>query len=311
MTKTGIFCSVVAPCYNEEEGIEEFIKRTAKVLEGLKKSYEIVLVNDGSRDNTLNKIQELQKKYKNIVLVDLSRNFGKEIALTAGLDNASGEIIVPIDADLQDPPEFIPELIKKWKEGFDVVYAVRSSRKGETALKRLTSFLFYRVMRWMTRFDLPRDTGDFRLIDRKVLNALKELRETHRFMKGLFAWVGFKQVGIKYDRDPRFAGVTKWNYWKLFNFAIEGITSFTYMPLRISSYIGFFVSLFSFIYGIVLIALHFLSDSTTPGYSSIMVVMLLLGGIELMSLGVIGEYLGRNYAETKRRPLYFVRDIYR
>ena len=305
-----VFCSVVVPCYNESENVQMFYQRTSKVLDSLDKSWEIIAVNDGSKDDTLEKLLELHHKDNRLKVINLSRNFGKEIALTAGLDHSNGDVTIPIDADLQDPPEFIPELVKKWEEGFDVVYAVRSSRKGESFLKKITSFVFYRIMARFTKFELPRDTGDFRLMDRNVIEKLKEVREYHRFMKGLFTWVGFKQIGVQYDRDPRYAGKTKWNYWKLFNFAIEGITSFSTFPLRIASYLGFLIATLSSILGVVLLVRYITFDSITPGYTSTIVVTLFLGGIQLFFLGVLGEYIGRIFNETKGRPLYIVRDFY-
>jgi len=240
-----------------------------------------------------------------VAVIDLSRNFGKEIALTAGLDHASGEAVVVIDADLQDPPELIPELVEKWREGYDVVYARRTTRDGESFLKKSTAKLFYRFIQGVSRVQIPEDTGDFRLLSRRAVESLKQLRETHRFMKGLFAWIGYPQIAVNYRRDPRFAGQTKWNYWQLWNFALEGITSFTINPLKIATYLGLITSVGSFTYALFIIYKTFAFGDPVQGYPSLMVVILFLGGVQLMSLGVIGEYLGRMFNETKRRPLYF------
>ena len=239
-------------------------------------------------------------------MVNLSRNFGKEIATTAGLDHARGEVVIVIDADLQDPPEVIPELIAAWRQGFDMVCARRRAREGETAFKKLTAHVFYRLMRHTGRVRLPRDTGDFRLMTRRVVEAVCKLREQHRFMKGLFAWVGFPTTTVLYDRAPRHSGHTKWSYWKLWNLALEAITSFTVMPLKIATYLGLVVALLSVAYGAQVIVKTLLFGNPVAGYPSLMTVMLFLGGIQLMTLGVIGEYLGRIFNETKRRPLYLV-----
>lgn len=305
-----VVLSVIVPCYNEEENIHYLFERLTSALDRLNLKYEIICVNDGSRDDTLKYLVEYHRRNPAIKVVNLSRNFGKEIALSAGIDYASGQAVVPIDADLQDPPEFIEQLLEKWREGYDVVYGVRRSRKGESWLKRSTAGAFYRVISRMTHIQIPKDTGDFRLLDRRVVEALKLLPERRRFMKGLFAWVGFKQTSVEYDRDPRYQGTTKWNYWKLWNFALEGITSFSFVPLKVWSYIGVFVSLISFVYASFLIVRTLILGIDVPGYASIMVAVLFLGGVQLISLGFIGEYLGRVYDEVKQRPLYLVRDCY-
>ena len=306
--KTQIYLSIVVPVYNEEESIIPFYERTIKVIKKLKKTYEIIFINDGSTDSTYDVLNRLHKKDRNVKLLDFSRNFGKEIALTAGLDAASGSGVVPIDVDLQDPPELIHEMIKKWKSGYDVVYATRTSRRGESLLKKVTAFIFYKVIRVFTKFNIPANTGDFRLMDEKVVRALGELREHHRFMKGLFSWVGYKQTCVEYQRDPRFVGTTKWKYGKLINFAIEGITSFSYIPLRFSTYLGFTISIFSFLYAAILITKKLIYGGSVAGYPSMMVAILFLGGIQLLSIGIIGEYVGRIYNETKNRKLYFIRE---
>lgn len=308
--KNKITLSIVVPMYNESENIFAFYEKVVSVLEKLGLYFEIVCVNDGSKDNTLELLLTLRDKDPRIIVIDFSRNFGKEIALSAGIDFARGEAIIPIDADLQDPPELIPELVSKWREGYDVVYATRTQRDGETIFKKFTSHFFYRIIRLLTRFDIPMDTGDFRLMDRRVVKSLKRLREQHRFMKGLFSWVGFKQVSVPYHRDPRFAGKTKWNYWKLWNFALEGITSFSYAPLQFATYFGLFVALFSFIYGTFLLVKTLFYGNPVPGYPSLMVAILFLGGVQLLTIGMIGEYIGRIYNESKHRPLYIVRDTY-
>jgi glycosyltransferase involved in cell wall biosynthesis len=300
--------SVVVPMFNESENVEVFYARTAEALTRIGETWEIVCVNDGSRDDTLLRLVALHRRDPRVKLVNLSRNFGKEIALSAGLDHARGDAVVPIDADLQDPPELIEEMVTRWREGWDVVYAQRTSRSGETWLKKATSSAFYRVMRRLTRIDIPRDTGDFRLMDRRVVDVLGELREQHRFMKGLFAWVGFKQVALPYARDPRHAGTTKWNYLRLWNFALEGLTSFSLVPLQIASYLGVIIALASFGYGGFIIVHTMLFGRDVPGYPSLITIVLFLGGVQLMTLGALGEYVGRIYGETKRRPLYVVQE---
>lgn len=243
-------------------------------------------------------------------MIDLSRNFGKEATLTAGLDHARGDCALPLDADLQDPPEIIPELVAKWKEGYDVVNAVRLSRDGESWLKRASAHAFYRVINRMSDVDIPADTGDFRLLSRPVLDALKAIPERRRFMKGLFAWVGFRTTNVYYHREPRHAGRTKWNYWRLWNLAVEGITSFSQVPLQLAAYLGLVVSLLAFLYAIWLVISTLVYGNSVKGYPSMMVTLLFLGGVQLMALGVIGEYLGRIYEESKRRPVYLVRQVY-
>ncbi|HEX4259484.1 MAG TPA: glycosyltransferase family 2 protein [Acetobacteraceae bacterium] len=297
--------SVVIPAYNEAPGLPELHRRLATVLDGIGEPWEALYVNDGSRDATLAVLRQMREADRHVAIVNLSRNFGKEVATTAGLDHARGQAIVVIDADLQDPPEVIPDLVTAWREGFDMVYAQRRERHGDTAVKRTTAALFYRMMR-MGRVPLPPNAGDFRLMSRRAVDALLRMREHHRFMKGLFAWIGFPTRAVLYDRAPRHAGETKWNYWKLWNFALEGITSFTVMPLKVATYLGLAVALFAAIYGGVIVVRTLLFGTSVPGYPSLMAVVLFLGGAQLMTLGVIGEYLGRVFNETKNRPLYFV-----
>jgi glycosyltransferase involved in cell wall biosynthesis len=298
--------SVVVPVYNEADGVGELHRRLAAVLDGVGEPCEIVYVNDGSRDASLTALRALQDGDPRVAVVNFSRNFGKEVAVTAGLDHAGGEAVVIIDADLQDPPELIPELVAAWREGFDVVYAQRRARAGESWVKKLTAFGFYRLMGVAARVEIPRDTGDYRLISRRVVEALAGLRERHRFMKGLFAWVGFPSKAVLYDREPRHAGRTKFNYWRLWNFALEGITGFTDLPLRIATYVGLIVALAAAAFGAKLVFDTLMYGNPVAGYPSLMTVVLFLGGVQLVTLGVIGEYLGRVFNEVKGRPLYLV-----
>jgi len=301
--------SVVVPAYNEQDVLPTFHERLAATLAGVGGTAEIVYVNDGSRDGTLAVMRGLKAKDPRVAIVDLSRNFGKELALTAGLDHARGEAVVVIDADLQDPPELIPELIARWRDGgHDVVYAQRVSRAGETWLKKTTSHLFYRVMRRFGEVPLPRDTGDFRLLSRRAVDAVLRLRERHRFMKGLFAWIGYSQTAVQYARDPRHAGTTKWNYGKLWNLAVEGFTSSSVAPLRLAGYFGFVVAGFAFLFGLWIIYKTLAFGEPVQGFPTVMVTLLFLGGTQLICLGVLGEYLGRVFNETKARPLYLVND---
>jgi polyisoprenyl-phosphate glycosyltransferase len=298
------FC-VVVPAFNEAAVIEAFHSRLSRVMDTLG-TWQVLYVNDGSTDDTLDILRHLHENDPHVALINLSRNFGKEIAITAGLDHASGEAIIIIDSDLQDPPEVIPALVDAWCEGFDVVYAQRSARQGETWVKKTTANLFYRLMQDLGDVRLPRNTGDFRLLSWRVVVSLRTLRESHRFMKGLFAWVGFPSKAILYERAPRHAGSTKWNYWKLWNFAIDGITGFTVMPLKLATYLGLAVSGFAGCFILQLVVRTILFGNRVAGYPSLMAVVLFLGGVQLLTLGVIGEYLGRVFDETKRRPLYLI-----
>ncbi len=298
--------SVVVPLYNEDKVLHEFHRRLADVLDKMSCLSEVVYINDGSTDTSLEMLNELQTHDDRVAIINLSRNFGKEVAVTAGLDYAHGDAVVVIDADLQDPPELILTLVERWREGNDVVYAIRRERRGETWIKRATADMFYRVMENMAETPIPRNAGDFRLMDKRCIAALATCRERRRFMKGLFAWVGFKQVAVTYDRDPRFAGTTKWNYWRLWNFAIEGITSFTIAPLKLATYFGLLTALASLAYGTFIICRTALLGRDVPGYASIMVVILFLAGAQLIALGVIGEYVGRIFVESKARPLYLI-----
>lgn len=300
--------SVVVPCFNEQEVLPEFHPRLAAAMEGIGLSWEVVYVNDGSRDGTLPLMESLAAGDGRVAVVNLSRNFGKEIALTAGLDHAAcTEAVIVIDADLQDPPEVIPRLVEAARGGYDIAYAQRSVRHGEGWVKKATAAGFYRLMsRLGGRVQLPRDTGDFRLMSRRALDALLSMREQHRFMKGLFAWVGFPSVAVPYERAPRAAGETKWNWWKLWNLSLEGITSFTVGPLKLATYLGLAVSFVAAAYLAQLVFRTVVFGNPVAGYPSLMAVVLFLGGVQMMMLGVIGEYLGRVFNETKGRPLYFV-----
>lgn len=299
--------TILVPAYNEEEVLHLLYDRLEKLMnENTNYDFEVLLVNDGSKDKTFEIMQELREKDKRFSYLNLSRNFGKETAMIAGLDYCKGDAVVIIDADLQDPPELIPEMIKYWEEGYDDVYAKRRSREGETWLKKFTSKMYYRVLQGFTRIEIQKDTGDFRLLDRRCVEALKSMRENQRYTKGLFSIIGYNKKEILYDRDPRAAGQTKWNYGKLIDLSIDGITSFTTSPLRWAALIGCGVSVIGFIYMIYIIIKTIVTGVDVPGYASLMVVILFLGGIQLIFLGIIGEYLGRTFNESKHRPLYFI-----
>jgi polyisoprenyl-phosphate glycosyltransferase len=306
ITKTRL--SIVVPAYNEEEVLPAFHKRLSAVLDSMLIDAEIVYVNDGSTDNTLTAMQRLRERDTRVAIVDLSRNFGKEIALSAGMDHAHSAAVVVIDADLQDPPELIPELVKHWANGYDVVYAKRMAREGESFIKKATAYAFYRLIHKISNIKIPEDTGDYRLLSRCAVDALKQLREQHRFMKGLFAWIGYRQKAIFYQRDRRYAGQTKWNYWRLWNFAIEGITSFSVAPLKIATYFGLMIALAAFVYAGLIIYNKLAYGNPVPGYPSLIVVILFLGGVQLITIGIIGEYIGRIFDEVKQRPLYFLKN---
>ena len=302
--------SVIVPVYNEKDVIESFHQRLVSVLDALSGDTELVYINDGSNDSSLEILLKLKERDPRVVIVDLSRNFGKEIAMTAGLDFCKGKAAVIIDADLQDPPELIPDLLEKWQDGYDVVYAKRLSRSGESALKKITSKAFYRIIKRISRIPIPEDTGDFRLLSRRAINALSGLRERNRFMKGLFAWIGYPQTAVYYDRDPRYAGKSKWSYPALWNLALEGITSFTVAPLKLATYIGLLTATGAFLYGIWILIKTLLYGDPVAGYPTMMIVILFMGGVQLLALGIIGEYLGRIFSESKQRPLYLVNEYY-
>lgn len=300
--------SVVVPAYNEADVIQVFYERMCKLFDSLSDyCCEMIIVNDGSQDLTQSIIEQLRSKDNRIASISLTRNFGKEIAMTAGLDHAKGDAIIIIDVDLQDPPELIVKFIEEWQNGYDIVYARRTARDGETWLKIFTAEMFYKVMDKISeRVKIPRNTGDFRLMSRRSVDALLQLREHHRFMKGLYAWVGFPSKAIDYRRDPRAAGSSKFNYWSLWNFALEGITSFTVIPLKIATYLGLLTSLSAFSFGLFIIIKTLLWGDSVQGFPTLMVTILFLGGVQLFFIGVMGEYLGRIFGETKQRPLYLI-----
>jgi len=304
------FLSIVAPCYNEESVIDIFLEKIFEVLERLGRSFEIVFVNDGSRDNTLEVLKAKSKEYAGVRVINLSRNFGKEAALTAGIDAAQGEVVVPIDVDLQDPPELILEFVKRYDEGYDVVVGKRSDRTTDTAVKRISAELFYKMHNKISDIEIPHNVGDYRLMSRRVVEELKKLPETQRFMKGIFAWLGFKTAVVEYKREERAAGESSFNGWKLWNFALDGITSFSTAPLRIWLYVGMVLAFIAFLYGSWIILKTLLFGADTPGYASMITVVLFLGGIQLMGIGILGEYIGRIYLESKNRPIYIVENEY-
>lgn len=301
--------SIVVPVFNEDEVLPEFHRRLSLVLDTNAIAAEIVYVNDGSRDRTIALLLELHRTDPRVAVVDLSRNFGKEVAMSAGLDHATGEAVIVMDVDLQDPPELIPEMIAVWQSGCDIVMMRRRSRSEEGWLKRTTAHTFYRTLRTLAAIDIPENIGDFRLMSRRAVDAVRSLPERSRFMKGIFAWVGFPSRTIDYDRVSREAGRTKWNYWRLWNFALEGITSFSATPLKLASYIGLVSALAAFAYAVYVIVKTMLFGDPVQGYPTLVVLVLFLGGIQLMALGIIGEYLARMFVEVKQRPLYFVQRV--
>jgi glycosyltransferase involved in cell wall biosynthesis len=303
--------SIVAPCYNEEKSLPELYRRLKEVMEQTGEPWELVLVNDGSADRTAELMRELRATDSRVHYIDFARNFGHQIAVTAGMDYAQGDAVVLIDADLQDPPELILEMIEKWQEGYQVVYAVRSERKGESWFKLVTAKVFYRLIYRITEVDIPLDTGDFRLMDRKVIEAIKQMKERHRFIRGMTSWVGFRQTGVSYVRQERFAGETKYPFRKMFRFAMNAITGFSYLPLQLATYLGFTIATLSGLGAIgVVIARLFGDPNNQPffGQATTLVMVLFLGGVQLISLGIIGEYLGRIYDEVKERPMYVVNE---
>ena len=301
--------TILVPAYNEEEALPFLYERVSKIMDEMKNyEFELLFVNDGSKDNTLNEIKELRKKDKRISYVDFSRNFGKEIGMIAGLDYATGDCVIIMDADLQDPPELIPQMVELWEQGYDDVYAQRKSRAGETWLKKFTSKMYYRVLQSLTKVEIQKDTGDFRLLDRRCVNALKKMRETGRNSKSMFSWIGYNKKAIFYDRDPRIAGKTKWNYKKLIDLAIDGITAFTTSPLRISTYISIPTFLALFIYFIYVIIKCIRFNIAIQAYQAIILLILFFAGVQIVLIGIMGEYLGRIFNESKHRPLYLVNE---
>ena len=312
MDKKNFTLSLVVPAYNEEESIQAFIATIDQELAPLRDQLEMVFVNDGSRDKTRQVIEAVIEKDPRVTLINLARNFGKEAAMTAGLFHARGDAVIPMDVDLQDPPALILEFVRLWRdEGYDTVYGVRSDRNADTPMKRLTAGGFYRLFNAVsTTTKIPENAGDFRLMDRRVVEVIKQLPERNRFMKGLFAWAGFNAIGVPYERPARAAGETKFNYWKLWNFALDGFFSFSSWPLRVWSYVGAGVALLSFLYILVIITKVLFFGIDIPGYASLMSVILFLGGMQLISIGVLGEYLGRMFLEVKQRPVFVVEGVY-
>ncbi len=305
-----VLLSIVVPMYNEEGGIGLFFDRLEPVLQRITDDYEIICIDDGSTDATYDELIEQRQRDARIKVINLSRNFGKDIALSAGLDHAFGRAVVPIDADLQDPPELIEQMMEKWREGFEVVYARRADRASDTRAKRMTANWFYRIYNYIAEIGIPEHAGDFRLLDQRVIAALRNLPERNRFMKGLFAWVGFKQVSVEYVREERAFGETKWKYWKLWNFALDGITGSSTFPLRIWTYFGLTVFVFAVFYAMFLTVRVMVHGVDVPGYASTMVAVLFLGSINILATGIIGEYLGRILTEVRSRPLYLVRETH-
>ena len=299
--------TIIIPAYNEEEALPYLYERLEKLMKEIQNyEFEVLFVDDGSKDKTLEIIKEMREYDKRINYVTFSRNFGKEIAMLAGLDYATGDAVIFMDADLQDPPELIPELIQYWEQGYDDVYAKRSSRKGETWLKKFTSKMYYKVLQSLTRIEIQKDSGDFRLLDKRCVNALRKLRESQRCSKSMFSWIGYKKKEVMYERDPRIAGKTKWNYKKLIDLAIDGITSFTTSPLRISTYLAIPTFLVLFIYFIYVIVKCITQNVAIQAFQATILLILFFSGIQILLFGIVGEYLGRIFNETKNRPLYFV-----
>ncbi len=301
--------SVVVPVFNEEASIALFVATVEKILAGQHCTYELIFVDDGSRDNTLGILREAKVRNASIVILSLSRNFGKDAAMTAGLDHAKGDAVIPMDVDLQDPPELIARFIDRWRAGADIVYAVRSSRQSDGAVKRVSAGWFYSLFNLMSPTQIPLNAGDFRLMDRRVVDEVNRLRERSRFMKGLMAWPGFRTEAIPFERPQRAAGKTHWNYWNLWNFALDGITSFSTVPLRFWLYVGAVISFFSFLYAAFIVVHAFIAGVDVPGYPSLMVAVMFFGGIQLVSIGLIGEYVGRIFLEIKGRPIYIIDSI--
>lgn len=310
MQKNMELLSIIIPFYNEQEVIEECQSRLSSAVQSIDMNVEMIYINDGSKDNTLSILTKLLKTDPRIKIIDLSRNFGKEIAMTAGIDAAKGDAVIVIDADLQDPPELMVDMVTKWREGFDVVYAKRVERKGESFMKKLTASLFYKLINKISDTEIPENVGDFRLMSRQAVNALNEVRERKRFMKGLFAWIGFPQTAIEYSRDPRFAGETNWNYGKLIKFAVEGISSFTQEPLRLATYAGFLTALSAFLFGLYFVVKTLIFGEAVQGFTTLITVILFFSGVQLLSIGILGEYIGHMFIESKQRPLYFVKKLY-
>ena len=304
--------TIVVPCYNEEKVLPEFVSRTISVIQNLKKSFEMILINDGSKDSTGEVARSLADKHPEIKVINFSRNFGHQSAVTAGIDHAKGRAVILIDADLQDPPEVITEMVQKWHEGYDVVYGQRQTREGETRFKLLTAKFFYQCLQFLTDKSIPKDTGDFRLMDRKVVDEIKNMREKHRFIRGMVSWVGFRQIPVLYDRKPRFAGKTNYPLKKMLMFSLDAILSFSILPLRLITFLGMVIVVVAlFFSSLIFIVRMSQPDYFIPGFSATTLLILFFGGIQLFAIGVVGEYLGRIYEEIKRRPLYIISDSYK
>ncbi len=299
--------TVVVPVFNEAEVLEEFHRRLSVVMEECSIPFQVLYVDDGSDNDFLTLLLNLRDRDPRVSILELSRNFGKEVAVSAGLDHADGDAVIVIDVDLQDPPEVIPRFIEQWKQGYDVVYGLRDERRGDSALKRITASSFYRVIGALSDVEIPQNVGDFRLLSRRAVDALNAQPERHRYMKGLYTWIGFPQRAVHYDREPRAAGKSKWSYWQLWNFALEGITSFSAAPLKIATYLGLATSSIAFLYGLFLLVRTLLFGNPVPGYPSLIIIVLFLGGVQLICLGIIGEYLARTYQESKGRSLYVLK----
>lgn len=302
--------SLVIPVFDEEDSIDLFIDTVVPMLERDHLHYELVFVNDGSQDDTLSRLIARSASDRHIRIVNLSRNFGKEAALTAGIDHAKGDVLIPMDIDLQDPPDLIGPFMERWREGYDIVYGVRTTRLADTAAKRMSAGWFYWAFNLMSPVRIPPNVGDFRLVDRRAAEVLRQLPERNRFMKGLFAWVGFNSIGVPYERPERAAGTTKFNYWRLWNFALDGVVSFSTAPLRAWFYVGVVIAAIAVFYAIFIITRVLILGIDTPGYASLLIAVLLMGAIQLLSLGIIGEYLGRLFLEVKGRPIYIVEGVY-
>jgi len=307
---TNPLISLIVPVFNEAESVAIYAQTTRSVLEEAALDFEIIFVNDGSQDDTAQCLMKLAEEDKRVRIINLSRNFGKELALTAGIDHAFGDVLVPMDVDLQDPPELIPAFIQRWREGYDVVYGVRTQRRHDGFTKRTSATWFYRIFNSLSRMQIPSNAGDFRLIDRRVADVIRKMPERNRFMKGMFAWVGFNSIGVPYERPARAAGNTKWNNWRLWNFALDGLVSFSTLPLRVWTYVGAVVAALSFFYGSFIVIRTLVLGIDMPGYASLLTTVLFLGGLQLLSIGVLGEYLGRLFIEVKGRPLYVVESTY-
>lgn len=303
--------TVIVPCFDESEAIAECHRRLTEVLRGLDIPYEIVYVDDGSRDSTFAFLQAIYSSDSNVTVVELSRNFGHQIAVTAGLEIATGDVVVIMDADLQDPPEIIAEMLKMWEQGYEVVYGVRDTRKGESGFKLWTAKLFYQFINTLSDVAIPLDTGDFRLLDRKAVEAIKSMPERHRLLRGMCSWIGFRQYGLKYARGVRIAGTTKYPLKEMLNLALDGIASFSTIPLRFVAAVGFLSAALSMLGILYALIVRLFTHTWVPGWTISFIGMLFLGGVQMMSLGIVGEYVGRIYAETKHRPLYFARSVLR